>query len=253
MFKYEVLSDSGDAIASRNIVRSFANTALRLIGSEGRVATERDRVLKKISIDIDYPFVVQIGANDGYFDDPLYSFLKSNPNAKGILVEPQLKPFESLKDLYGDRDSLGLINAAVADSNGKLTLWKPQLSLPEDKFGDSLARINPVQIDSIMNRHPIRKIKGYSLASEEVEAVTLQRVFDESGIEPSIVDIFFCDTEGADIGIVNQLIDSGARPKLLQYEHILAIDDEVAMLNRRLLALGYDLNWSYRDILAIAQ
>lgn len=237
--------------SSRNRSTTLRNLRFRKFGLEGPLASVRRRTLKTIVKENPSPFVLQIGANDGKFDDPLYPFLSRNPGVRGLLVEPLERPFQSLNHLYQDRDNIETVRTAITSTIGSVTLFKVELDSPTDPFGDALARTNPDLLDTIMDRHPKQKKHGYKITPEVVPTMTLDALFSQSEIEPEEVEIFFSDTEGSDIEVMTQLLDSSARPELIQYEQVLATDEDVSDLNRRLLGLDYALHWSYRDVLAV--
>ena len=57
--------------------------------------------------------IIQIGANDGVMSDPLRPFFKIPGNYRAILVEPLPFYVNKLNLLYGDRDDINIIQAAV--------------------------------------------------------------------------------------------------------------------------------------------
>ncbi len=223
-------------------------TGLRLVGSEGNVGIQRRRYLKAAAARKDV-IILQVGANDGIFSDPLYPYFLRQPNVRGILIEPQREPFNKLVELYRGHTNVTCVNAAIAAEAGEITLWS--VDLGSDPFGKSLARTKPERFSYAMWRRPHRRFTGYEVVQETVSAVTLKEAIEDQSLEPGQIDALFTDTEGSDVEVVDQLLNSGARPRVIQYEHVIADDEAVFETNRRLADAGYDLSWSFRDIFAV--
>ncbi len=237
-----------DRVLQRRYSRTLGLTALRLLGSEGRLGRLRRRFLEAVAQRPD-TVILQIGANDGVFDDPLFSFFKDYPHVRGILVEPQAGPYAELTALYEGNPNITCVRTAIAKEIGEITLWS--VNLGEDHFGKVIARENPEKLPYAMWRRPRRRLRGYELESEVVPAMPLSNVLEQANIDPRQISALFTDTEGQDVEVVSQLMRSGARPGVIQYEHIIADDQAVLETNRRLNSEGYDLSWSFRDIFAV--
>jgi FkbM family methyltransferase len=217
------------------------------MGSEGKVGRLRYKYLEAAALRTDI-VILQVGANDGIFDDPLYPFFHKNPHVRGILIEPQKGPYEKLLNLYRDNPNVTCVRTAISATTDYLSLWS--VNLGEDPFGKAIARTNPEKFDYVMWRRPGKRLKGYEVESEDVPAAPLSDVLEELSVSPEQISAVFTDTEGSDIEVVNQLLNTGARPEVLQYEHVIAGDEVVFETNRRLAGMGYELNWSFRDIFA---
>jgi FkbM family methyltransferase len=237
-----------DKSLGRRHTRTLANIGLRLMGSEGKVGRLRRHYLEAAAGQTG-TVIVQVGANDGVFDDPLYPFFKGHPHVRGILIEPQEHPYEQLSRLYQDNPNIVCVRTAIAKDPGTLTLWS--VDLGQDPFGKVIARANPEKLPYVMWRRPGKRLKGYQLEQEIVPAMPLIDVLEKVSVHPQQVSAFFTDTEGHDIEVVHQLLDSGARPIIIQYEHVIADDQSVLEANKRLSEIGYDLSWSFRDIFAV--
>jgi FkbM family methyltransferase len=220
------------------------------VGSEGNVGRLRRRFLKSAAARPG-AIVLQVGANDGIFSDPLYPFFHKHPNIRGILIEPQEGPYNKLVELYRGRSNVTCMRTAIAAEPGDITLWS--VDLGDDPFGKSLARTRPEKFSYAMWRRPHLRLKGYEVVNETVSAVPLTVALERQSVAPGEITALFTDTEGSDVEIVNQLLDTGSRPEVIQYEHVIADDAEIYKTNKRLSESGYRLSWSFRDIFAILQ
>jgi FkbM family methyltransferase len=245
-----MISEEGQSLRrlERRRSRTLVMTGLRFLGSEGNVGRLRRRYLRAAAARPDV-LILQVGANDGIFSDPLYPFFLRHPHVRGILIEPQREPFDKLVELYRDNANVTCVNTAIAPEAGEITLWS--VDLGSDPFGKSLARAKPERFSYAMWRRPHLRLKGYKVVHEIVPAVTLKEAIEGQSIDPGKIDALFTDTEGSDIEVVNQLLETGARPQVIQYEHVIASDDAVLDINQRLAEHGYELSWSFRDVFAV--
>jgi hypothetical protein len=76
---------------------------------------------------------VQVGAFDGRTNDPIHDLVRRH-GWRGVLVEPQPEPFARLRETYAGVDGLVLVNAAVAEQRGSMTLWRVGDPQPDDPW-----------------------------------------------------------------------------------------------------------------------
>lgn len=145
--------------------------------------------------------VLQIGVYDGIQNDPLIARILYNA-MKVILVEPQPLSVKTLKERYGNDPRFLIIEAAVSEKTGKMTLYgdilsTPRASLNKDhckKFGIK----NPIEIG-------------------EVRTITPNELISEIGGEcPTILQI---DTEGYDWRILKIFFSQGYFPLVVNFEN----------------------------------
>jgi hypothetical protein len=68
------------------------------------------------------PFFIQIGANDGMYDDDLRKYILDY-SWQGVLVEPQPGPFARLVQNYRGHSGLRFENAAIGRTSGVASLY----------------------------------------------------------------------------------------------------------------------------------
>jgi FkbM family methyltransferase len=71
--------------------------------------------------------LLQIGAFDGQMCDPVEGILQTK-KVIAVLVEPQKEPYEQLVKRYADNPKIRVVNAAVAEADGTVTLYVPSLA-----------------------------------------------------------------------------------------------------------------------------
>src|SRR5262245_17750372 len=83
-----------------------------------QLLTERMKISKEIVF-------VQIGANDGISNDPLWPLIKRFPGRfRGLVVEPLKDKFELLKRAYADVESVVPVNLAVHNDEREMLIWR---------------------------------------------------------------------------------------------------------------------------------
>lgn len=193
-------------------------------------------------------FVVQVGAFDGAHDDPLQSPIRKHSPA-GLLIEPQGDAFKKLAKLYETNSRIQCLQTAIGEVAGTLTLWHAETG--RSAFGPANASADRAQVERGIKRHVVRRmLQGSNIISEEVPITRLDTLLAEQDIAPDDVTTFVCDAEGADAQIVNQLLDYGARPSVVMFEHLHAHSSQVVPLGSRLLGYGYTLLATYKDMVA---
>lgn len=166
-------------------------------------------------------FFVQVGANDGVTGDPLHLLVRKH-GWKGLLVEPQPDIFEQLRHNYADQEQLLFENAALAKTDGTMSLWT---------IGDRHGQ-------SSFNAEVLLRAgyKRSDLVERTVDAVSVRTLLDKHAV--SDIDLLQVDTEGFDYEVLKMFVEeAGITPRIINYEHLhLSAQDRSActeMLGRR--------------------
>ncbi len=105
-------------------MRKFINRGLERLGFRIVRVTEMhplDVVIRR-KLHPDF-FFIQIGANDGKQSDPIQGYVRYY-QWNGILIEPVADYFAELKANYADCPNLKFVNAAIADHEGTLSIYR---------------------------------------------------------------------------------------------------------------------------------
>jgi FkbM family methyltransferase len=201
---------------------------------------------------------LQIGANDGYINDPLHKFIKRD-NWKGILLEPQPDVFNRfLIKLHRKRPEIQTINAALDEKDGTRPLFK--LSISTERWATGLSSFNREVLvkklkDGFIMKH-IRR-QGIVLPENEEEIIvadevvtispeTLLRKFEKEGFR-----FLAIDTEGFDFEIMKMLDLGRISPEVILYEEV-NFDEKTAQDCQAYLEKhGYSTRNIGRDVLAL--
>jgi FkbM family methyltransferase len=175
-----------------------------------------------------YPeaFVIEIGANDGVFHDPLWEYLHDS-DWRALLVEPQPEVFERLLRNYeAAADRVVCENVAIAAEDGPVTFYNVEWV----EADGGVDRWDPIGTTSAVAAatsaaHFIPE-ENRRVVETEVAGLTLESLRRRHGIDGA--DLVMIDTEGRDLEIVRQLFGGPLRPRLLGYEHLYFSPAEVA-------------------------
>lgn len=189
------------------------------------------------------PFALQIGAMDGVRFDLLHPHL-SKGGWDGILIEPVPDMFAKLQETYAAHQRLKLVNCAVAEHDGTLTLRRvaPQAVeaglIPAEALG-----VSTMYKDRGVLGHPAFA-KGFPEVADKyvVQLETACRRL--SGILGELmtidIDLVMIDTEGADWMIAQQLDLDLYNPKLVCLEYDSLTEGELGACCRHFLTYGYE-------------
>jgi FkbM family methyltransferase len=158
-------------------------------------------------------FFIQIGANDGITNDPLYHFVTQNGDrVKGILLEPLQDAFKALTENYKNFPGIVTVNAAIHNTQKEMNLYKV------DK--DKLAR-SPIWSDlrASFNKdhHKITSTPSEYIVTETVRCLSLDELFDRYHVNH--VDLLCIDTEGYDAEIIANIDFKRITPSIIHFEH----------------------------------
>jgi FkbM family methyltransferase len=146
---------------------------------------------------------LQVGAFDGEEGDAIVHLIENYP-ARGVLVEPQPRVFERLRNRHERRGDLTLVNAAIDSEGGSRPFY--------------LAKDADVQFASFDRGHLLRHgLTADEIEAVEVECLTIDDVLDRAGMES--VDLVQVDAEGHDYEILRSINLERLAPKMIRFEH----------------------------------
>lgn len=168
-------------------------------------------------------FFVQIGANDGYTDDPIYDLVKKY-KWSGVLVEPVPEYFENLKLAYKNIPNLTFVNSAISTKNETRTLYGFSKKAPfwirmHTKTKNSFSK------ETILSHSWYMPNLEKYIVGQKVKSINIKTLLDK--YSDGKVDMLFIDTEGYDFKILKQFDLNKNKPAVIYYEHKhLSIDDK---------------------------
>lgn len=200
--------------------------------------------------------VVQIGANDGYHNDPLYRIIRTF-KWKGILVEPQAVVFERLKKTYRKLNGLKFENAAISNIKTKIPFYK--ISFSDARWATGLASFDKNHLLDHIKKGYVKKWgtrEGVIFPEKEEDYITQVYVdtisFDELITKHNVeqVDGIFMDCEGFDEEVLRSIDIEKYNPKLIFFEYFHFEEQNYLTLVSELKELGYTVIKDDMDTLA---
>jgi FkbM family methyltransferase len=175
---------------------------------------------------------LQIGANDGFFNDPIRAIIDRFPGWKweGILVEPNPKIFGSLQGNYKGYEGLSFEQVAITDENKPITLYVSD-GLADESVLSSLSR-SAAALSLGAKKSRIKEVS--------VPGCTLSTLFAKHNT--TNLDLFITNTEGLDHDIMVQLFSkTHVCPHIIRFEHSLMRRADYAECCELLKIHGYAL------------
>ncbi len=151
-------------------------------------------------------FVLQIGACDGVMEDPIHKWIEKY-RWQGILVEPQIKEFERLKNNYRNSNNLRFENVAIAETSGLRPLYKVKDENIEADWQRGVA--------SLFAKPSLEKQD--MVTTEMVQCVTFDTLLNRHQVKR--IDLLQIDVEGYDYELLKLFDFERIKPQLIRYEH----------------------------------
>lgn len=188
---------------------------------------------------------VQIGANDGFQNDPIHKFIKRD-QWRAVLLEPQPYLFSHfLSPLHAKRATITPVHAALAKTDGTLSLYKVAC---HERWATGLSSFDRSTIEQhIESGHIEQKARKYGstlpvdrsdwITTVEVPTISPETLCSRYNIES--VDLLQIDVEGLDDNIL-YLWDVEKRPvQAVIFEHIHLPPERLMAVHTYLEKLGY--------------
>ncbi|MBE7411790.1 MAG: FkbM family methyltransferase [Leptospiraceae bacterium] len=158
---------------------------------------------------------IQIGANDGIMNDPIYQFNIENKDVvSGFVIEPLPDIFEKLVKNYKRCPNILPFNLAIHQSKKEATLYrvKPEYENKVSDFAKGIASFNSShwkKTTLIPNDDYMEEIK--------VSCVSFFEFIKANSIKN--LDLLLLDTEGYDYEILMSIDFNKIKPKIIRFEH----------------------------------
>jgi FkbM family methyltransferase len=212
-----------------------------------RLLPELELALAHLLLAMPQPFFIEIGANDGVANDPLYPFVRAG-RLRGILLEPVPEVFAKLAATHAGNDAVRCVNAALAAEDGEA-----------DFFTVDMAGINFAKAQQFSSFHREALLRQTDWVPDiarrivatrvpTVSFATLQAMAREMGA-PSI-DVLHTDTEGFDGRVLEMMWDAGLSPALVSFERLHMDKAEIERHVARLVAAGHRVAMGDADVVA---
>lgn len=201
---------------------------------------------------------LQVGANDGFFHDPLHKFIKRD-GWKGVLLEPQPFVFnEFLSRLYANDPEVVPVNAALDYTDGKRHIYK--ISFSNSRWATGLTSFSKTAIqEAITSGHVDRCAKRYGesvpetqddyIQEEVVACICPETLFEKYGLQK--IDWLQIDAEGYDFEIIKMLNIGVSAPEVIVFEHSHLCPEDYEECTHLLCAHDYAISRIKENTLAM--
>lgn len=209
--------------------------------------------------------VVQIGANDGRINDPIYKWIMSHKESTSILlVEPQPEVILFLQRNYSSHPNFVIANEAVGhDKNLTLYRLKPELweIFIKRYLKNSPTYRVPTGFTSQIKNHVVNHIRNNLPPSvDERDAIETLNLPSSNLLSilqrhrfPEKIDLLQVDCEGADDKVLYCCNLQYTRPEIINFEYCHIPTSRMNILVTYLEDLGYKVYcWSKSDATAIS-
>lgn len=189
-------------------------------------------------------FFMQIGANEGKTEDPIYPHVMLH-QWKGIFVEPQPAEFAQLCKNYENRPGLIFENLAISEKKEQRTLFYIENS--KKQFPDWVSKLSSFDrsiTEEVIEVHPEAKV-----AEMTVPCNTINSVLSKNKIKQ--LDLLYIDTEGYDFEIIKTINFEKVKPALIVFEHRHLSEEDYAACKTLVEKQGYKLFKDQHDGVAI--
>ena len=158
---------------------------------------------------------LQIGANDGVMNDPIYKFNTDNSSVvSGYVLEPLPDIFKKLSENYSFCPNIKAFNVAIHATESEMVLHrvKPSHKDKVSEFANGIASFNKTHWEKT-NLIPHIDYMEEVL----VQCTTFQDFIELNAIKE--LDLLLIDTEGYDYEILMSVDFSLIKPKIIRFEH----------------------------------
>lgn len=188
--------------------------------------------------------ILQVGACDGTYNDPVRNYVIRGP-AHAILIEPNPFAFARLEKAYAGFSNVTLIQTAIGERDGEATLYRVKKT---NKTGSEVDWT--LQIASFYRAH----LERHGIRSDQIEPITvpcrsLSSLVADLGLTK--VDLLQVDAEGFDAEVVRMALKMSTPPDCINFEHVHLRREDRQPLFDLLKARGYLLSYDVWNILAM--
>ncbi len=158
---------------------------------------------------------LQIGANDGKMNDPIYDFnIKNKDTVMGYVLEPLPDIYELLVKNYKDCHNIKPFNLAIHSTESEMYLHRvhPKFTSAVPLFARGIASFDKnhwKKTTLIPNEKFMEEVK--------VKCISFTEFIKSNSIKH--LDLLLLDTEGYDYEIIMSIDFKKIKPKIIRFEH----------------------------------
>ena len=193
---------------------------------------------------------LQIGANDGVMNDPIYQFnMDNNSVVSGFVLEPLPDMYEKLVENYQSCPNIKPFNLAIHATESEMVLHRvrPERAAEVPAFARGIASFDEAhwkKTTLVPNADYMEQVK--------VKCVSFADFIKSNAIDK--LDLLLLDTEGYDYEILMSIDFTNIKPRIIRFEH--GVRDNVMSFNQfkqvcnHLNSYGYQIIAESYDVTA---
>jgi FkbM family methyltransferase len=185
---------------------------------------------------------LQIGANDGVMNDPIYQFNMDNKSVvSGFVLEPLPDIYEKLVENYQSCPSIKPFNLAIHTTESEMVLHrvKPERATEVPAFATGIA-----SFDEIHWKKTTLVPSADYMEQVKVKCVSFDGFINSNAIAK--LDLLLLDTEGYDYQILMSIDFTNFKPRMIRFEH--GVRNQVMSPENFLLVCSYLNSFGYQII-----
>jgi len=252
-------------------IESFVQDSFRKIGIDVRYVDENNSDLYNNcllgAVSVKKPVnIIQIGANDAKYNDPIFDFVKEHKDYTNILlVEPLEEIIPHLESNYADHPSSEIFNKAVSwDDSSEVRLYRIKREYwseidvgygkdwPDYRVPTGVTTTNKSQLVQWVSKNIQSDLNpNQIIESYDVSAIRPKSILSKSELINS-VDLLQVDAEGIDDEIVYSFFNDGIYLNIINIENKHLNSQSQKVYNKKVSDEGYRLyEYGVTDKLAI--
>lgn len=210
--------------------------------------------------------IIQVGANDGKYNDPIYDFVKENMNYTNIiLIEPITDIIPYLKENYSYHPSVEILNKAISNQDSssiKLYGLKKRYwdnvdagygkEWPNYRIPTGVITTNKNQLSQWISKNVRSESPPESMMEKfDVDIVDPDSIINRSQVLDN-VHLLQVDTEGMDDEVVYSFLEADIFPNIINIETEHLSQERLDDYDKILKRYDYDIyNYTLNEKLAL--
>lgn len=201
---------------------------------------------------------LQIGANDGVFDDPVHAYI-TKYRWKSLLIEPLKDVFEKrLTKTYEGYDNVILENCAIDANIGEREIYK--IGFTDEKWALGLTGFSKDNIQKHIDSGYVDRMAAKSnitppsdpqayIITEKVKTASPKTLLQKHNFQK--LNVLTIDTEGFDFEVLKLMDFEAFHPDVILYESKHLSEADFKASQEFLEEFGYVLYWEKGNTLGI--
>lgn len=247
----------------KSLARQLGRTKVKKSSSQGRFASAFQNAFLSLLSSHAKLRVVQVGANDGRLNDPIFDLMQKFANrTEALLIEPQCVLIPYLRENYAFHPHCQIYNGAIGPA-GELRLFSidprfwPQLKAPQDpswpayRAPSGVTSTNRAIVHAWLTKNlPDRQLIDQAIQETSVPSTPLLPLLAQMDVAPRI-DVLQIDTEGFDDQVIYHCSIDSTKPRIIHFESNHLGTERYQELTKRLEAANYILSKQGHNSLAV--